>query len=59
MIERIQRAQLKRKVAQVLSSLSPDRRCIIERRFGLYDFDEETLESIGKSLGLSRERPPD
>lgn len=39
-----------------LKILSPREREVIERVYGLNDHEEETLEEIGKSLGVTRER---
>jgi len=43
-------------VAATLEHLKPRERMIITRRFGLGDSKAETLEEIGESLGLTRER---
>jgi len=43
-------------VGQLLGTLSPRNRDIISRRFGLKTGKKETLESIGKSYGITRER---
>ena len=43
-------------VAVLLKSLSVRNRDIISRRFGLKTGQKETLESIGKSYGITRER---
>ena len=40
----------------VLQTLTPREREILRRRFGLADGHEETLEEIGQTLGLTRER---
>ena len=45
-----------RSVREALANLSPMERDIINRRFGLSLGDDETLEEIGKSYRLSRER---
>lgn len=45
-----------RLVRRVLDRLSPMEVDIIRRRFGLDDDEDETLEAIGKSYNLSRER---
>ena len=42
--------------ALLMKSLSPRNRDIISRRFGLKTGKKETLESIGKSYGITRER---
>ncbi len=48
--------QIKKIVAGLLSILSTRNREIISRRFGLKSGKKETLESIGKSYGITRER---
>ena len=40
----------------VLDDLAANERTVLRRRFGLEGVSPETLESIGKSLGLTRER---
>lgn len=47
---------LSKVVAQLTKSLSPRNKDIISRRFGLKNGKKETLESIGKSYGITRER---
>jgi hypothetical protein len=47
---------VRRVVGQLLGILSPRNRDIISRRFGLKTGKKETLESIGKSYGITRER---
>ena len=44
------------RVKRMLTKLSPMEIDIITRRYGLGDDDDETLEEIGKSYSLSRER---
>ncbi|NOR52026.1 MAG: RNA polymerase sigma factor RpoS [Gammaproteobacteria bacterium] len=39
-----------------LVELSDKQREVIERRFGLHGYDNQTLEEVGKNLGLTRER---
>ena len=41
---------------RVLNKLSKREKFIIIRRFGLHDYDFETLESIGDRYGVTRER---
>jgi RNA polymerase sigma factor (sigma-70 family) len=41
---------------QLLGALSPREQLVLERRFGLGGADEQTLEEIGRSLDLTRER---
>src|SRR3990167_4119778 len=43
-------------VASLIKSLSARNKDIISRRFGLKNGRKETLESIGKSYGITRER---
>lgn len=43
-------------IQEALKTLSPRERDVVIRSFGLDGKDEETLESIGKSYGISRER---
>lgn len=47
---------LTKAVAQLTKTLSPRNRDIVSRRFGLKHGTKETLESIGKSYGITRER---
>lgn len=51
-----QNSNIKKIVAQLLSVLSPRNREIISRRFGLTTGKKETLEAIGASHGITRER---
>jgi hypothetical protein len=48
--------QLARTVAQMVRTLNPRNRDILSRRFGLKNGTRETLESIGKGYGITRER---
>ena len=52
--ERLQAVELK----QALEQLEPRLRDVLERRFGLADSDSnpQTLEHIGRELGITRER---
>lgn len=43
-------------VAMLVKNISPRNKDIISRRFGLKTGKKETLESIGKSYGITRER---
>ena len=47
---------LTKAVAQLVKTLNPRNRDIVSRRFGLKNGTKETLESIGKSYGITRER---
>jgi RNA polymerase primary sigma factor len=50
------RKDLIEKTRKVLSSLSPNEQRILEKRFGIGDEDESTLQEIGCEFGLTRER---
>jgi len=39
-----------------LKELSDNQRAVIERRFGLNEFEQSTLEQTGEEIGLTRER---
>mgnify|MGYP000713559134 CR=1 FL=1 len=43
-------------LASVLDDLTPNERLVVQRRFGLHGQPPETLEAIGRDLGLTRER---
>ena len=47
---------LKERVAEVLRSLSPREREVIELRFGLKDGQPRTLDEVAQSYGITRER---
>ena len=47
---------IKKTVADLLKNTSPRNKDIISRRFGLKTGQKETLESIGASYGITRER---
>jgi RNA polymerase primary sigma factor len=47
---------LKEQLSQVLESLSPRERRIIELRFGLNGQRSQTLEEVGAEIGLTKER---
>jgi RNA polymerase primary sigma factor len=50
--ERLQAAELN----QALEQLSPRLRNVLERRFGLAGATQQTLEEVGRDLGITRER---
>ena len=50
------RADVSRRVAEVLHTLRPRDAKILQLRFGLHDGQERTLEQIGRAFGLTRER---
>ena len=47
---------LKEQVMDVLSSLTPRERKVLELRFGLEDGRSRTLEEVGREFGVTRER---
>ncbi len=47
---------LTKAVVQLVKTLNPRNRDVVSRRFGLKSGAKETLESIGKSYGITRER---
>ena len=47
---------LKEQAASVLKSLSPREEKVIKMRFGLDDGSEHTLEEVGQSFAVTRER---
>jgi DNA-directed RNA polymerase delta subunit len=53
---KIQKLNIKNIVAKFLASIPPKNREVIERRFGIGRDSAETLESVGRSYGITRER---
>ncbi|MGH9526379.1 MAG: sigma-70 family RNA polymerase sigma factor, partial [Terriglobales bacterium] len=47
---------LKEQTSQVLKTLSPREEKVIKMRFGLDDGSEHTLEEVGQSFAVTRER---
>jgi RNA polymerase primary sigma factor len=47
---------LRTEVENVLDSLTPRERRVLQLRFGLIDAREQTLEEVGKRFGVTRER---
>src|SRR5207247_6258381 len=47
---------LKERIAEVLKSLTPREREVIEMRFGLKDGQPRTLDEVAKCYGITRER---
>ena len=47
---------LKERVSEVLRSLTPREREVIEMRFGLKDGQPRTLDEVAKCYGITRER---
>lgn len=56
MAKRVEKLNIRNSVAKLLSSISDKNREVLERRFGIDRNGEETLESIGKSYKITRER---
>ncbi|MDJ0852852.1 MAG: sigma-70 family RNA polymerase sigma factor, partial [Myxococcota bacterium] len=55
-VEDVDRTELQTVLTRELEALDPREREIVERRFGLHGDTPLTLQEIGESLGLSRER---
>lgn len=49
-------ANLKSHVSRWLDKLTPMQRAVVERRFGLNEYEATTLEQTGIEIGLTRER---
>jgi DNA-directed RNA polymerase sigma subunit (sigma70/sigma32) len=47
---------LKEQTASVLKTLTPREEKIVKMRFGLYDGSEHTLEEVGQTFAVTRER---
>lgn len=47
---------LQKNIVEWLAKLSTMQRAVVERRFGLNEFEPTTLEQTGKEIGLTRER---
>jgi RNA polymerase primary sigma factor len=47
---------LKEQTARVLHTLSPREEKVVKMRFGLEDGSEHTLEEVGRSFAVTRER---
>ena len=54
--EAAQESLLRKKVEEVLATLSPREACILRMRFGLPNGKAHTLEQVGRKFGLTRER---
>lgn len=54
--EQVEYTLLKEKLNEILDTLTPREKDIINKRFGLLDNVERTLEQIGVQYGLTRER---
>ncbi|MGO2346867.1 MAG: sigma factor-like helix-turn-helix DNA-binding protein, partial [Providencia sp.] len=47
---------LKDNIVKWLFELNPKQREVLARRFGLLGYEAETLEEVGREIGLTRER---
>lgn len=54
--EMVSRKELQAQIRQVLTHLTPREQRILTLRYGLEDGQERTMASVGRVLGLSRER---
>jgi len=52
----LQDNDVKANLDQWLSQLSDKQREVVERRFGLHGYDVSTLEEVGNTIGVTRER---
>tara|TARA_R110000868_G_scaffold14120_7_gene66000 strand:+ start:806 stop:1858 length:1053 start_codon:yes stop_codon:yes gene_type:complete len=52
----LQDSDLKDNISYWINQLSSKQREVLERRFGLNGFEINTLEQVGKAIGLTRER---
>ncbi len=54
--QQLNREELRCRIREWLLELPEKHREVIYRRFGLNGFDRDTLENVGKEIGLTRER---
>jgi len=54
--EELDKLKMEKELEELLNKLTPKEAEILRRRFGLHNGEPETLEEIGKDMGLSRER---
>jgi len=54
--EAVSLAMLRTEVEDILDTLTPRERRVLQLRFGLVDSQQRTLEEVGKRLGVTRER---
>lgn len=55
-LEYLSQDKLKRNLEKWLSQLNGKQRAVVERRFGLNEFEPMTLDETGQEIGLTRER---
>ena len=53
---RLQTNDMKLRIVDWLQDLNPKQREVLARRFGLLGYEADTLENVGKEMGLTRER---
>jgi len=49
-------ADIQKKIDQLLDQLTEKQREVLARRFGLRGYEKDTLEGVGRAIGLTRER---
>lgn len=54
--ETISRSEMEVYLHKCLGELPEKHQAVLKRRFGLFDHDVETLEAVGRAVGLTRER---
>ncbi|WP_160060753.1 RNA polymerase sigma factor RpoS [Psychromonas sp. L1A2] len=52
----LQTNNMKLRIVDWLEDLNPKQREVLARRFGLLGYEADTLENVGKEIGLTRER---
>ena len=55
MLKKILNEELKKDIANVVSTLKEREQTVIKMRFGLENFAKTTLEDIGKMFGVTKE----
>ncbi len=55
-LERVERKELKKRVHDMLLTLTPREEKVLKMRFGIDDWSDHTLEEVGQSLALNAER---
>ena len=55
MLDKLSDEELKKEIANVVSTLKEREQTVIKMRFGLEDFTKTTLEDIGKIFGVTKE----
>ncbi len=54
--QQLQESDLQEVLEHWLGRLTDKQRQVVERRFGLHGYERETLEEVGRNVGLTRER---